>query len=137
MIGVELARELKEAGLEWKPKQGDWAYIVDPYDKNGTLSRVIGKNDVRDFGGTKHPEDVWLPSLSQLLAEIEGRGYEWETGLIMTIGGPEMPGRHKSGYWCEIWLSEDMRTKYRIKADTPEEAAGQALLWILRGGQDA
>lgn len=60
-------------------------------------------------------------SLSQLLAEIEGRGYLWNLD-------------HSTGrYLCQIgkWKWEKC-----IWADTPEDAAGAALLWILEREKD-
>jgi hypothetical protein len=80
--------------------------------------------DVMFVDISREPEenDLWLPSLSQLLAEIEGRGYEW--------------GICKQKFVSPEYLMElrQLETKWRGWADTPEEAAGKALLWVLERG---
>lgn len=76
--------------------------------------------------------DIVFPSFSQLLAEIEGRGYGWETGKTE---------RKYKGYNYYTELS-NMKNINDIEcydksfgADTPEDAAAQALLWILERGR--
>ena len=114
MISLELAKELKAAGLEWVPVKGDfWAYrLVD----NG-----IGVVDstVRP-GQEPHPNNIWLPRLDQLLAEIEARGWWW----WMSWSG-------------KVWVGRKDNDKggHELETDTPEDAAAKALLWIL--SQDA
>lgn len=48
MISLELAKKLKDAGLKWSPKMGDFYHDVDM---------------------------VWLPKLDQMLKEIMRQGY--------------------------------------------------------------
>ncbi|TLM99114.1 hypothetical protein FDZ73_22365 [bacterium] len=135
MISQGLARELKEAGLVWEPKQGDCAY--DHYfDRicrylvvyNGDYRVILPNDDIVDF-----PRDMFTftPSLSHLLAEIEGRGYLVDLKSNISIGWPNK-------WKCDI-ISQGKCMEFfeqRIWADTPEEAAGLALLWVLRGERD-
>ena len=127
MLSLELTRKLSAAGLLWIPQDGDQYYYrggisvwSDQCDYEFALESEIEQ---------RNKSAVWIPPLSQLLAEIEARGYEWEAGVSYTEGGPMMPGRQKSGYWCEVWKG-GKRIAYG-RRDTPEEAAGLALLWIL------
>jgi hypothetical protein len=61
---------------------------------------------------------LWLPRLDQLLAEIEKRGYRWD--IQMT----------KTRYVCGL-STPGVRVYPDQYGDTPEDAAAQALLWIL------
>ena len=133
MIGVELSRELREAGLLWEPKVGDWWHGDHGVKvlSQSKFDKWVEWNKTRKRLVWTHKGMLWLPSLSQLLAEIEKRSYSWEMGLTTTKGGPLMPGEWKSGYWVEIFKSN--KSVYLEDAGTPEEAAGKALLWILRG----
>jgi hypothetical protein len=110
MLSLETAKALRDAGLEWEPQLGD-LFAAD-YD-NGlgpTKPQVVR---IADFG-KPGPEHIWLPRLDQLLAEIEKRGYDWFL---------------KTDY-CYV-VNNNNQTQ-GIYADTPEEAAAQALLWILK-----
>jgi hypothetical protein len=120
VISLELAKKLEEAGLEWEPKRGDFCWSENCEGNNGKIC-LIKADNVGFYGDRIY---TWLPSLSQLLAEIEGRGREWD--LEFDIGGC-----HK--YSCAI--SNDTDYEF-ITADTPEEAAGKALLWVLERGQN-
>jgi hypothetical protein len=129
MISLELAKKLKDAGLKWEPKEGDW-YII--FGDEEQFLEVCGTelhrtdrciDSVKRLYRIAPGELCFIPSLSQLLAEIEKRGYEWD--LEFDIGGC-----HK--YSCTI--SSDTHYEF-MPADTPEETAAQALLWILERGQ--
>jgi hypothetical protein len=139
MISLELAKKLRDAGLRWEPKEGDYCYYDEKLDllagenlaSTVKLHNLITKNpEYQDMG------PIWVPSLDQLLGEIEARGWEYEQGVLYVLGGPMMPGKHKHGYWCEIWSIKDLSITCREPADTPEEAAGRALLWILERSRD-
>jgi hypothetical protein len=125
MIKLETARELKEAGLVWEPKDWDWIYF------SGELRPLLPPEIPLLFGESyvENPHNIypcivdgiyWAPSLSRLLAEIEGRGYEW--------------GICKQKFVSPEYLMElrQLETKWRGWAGTPEEAAAKALPWILR-----
>ena len=124
MISLEMARKLRDAGMEWEPKEGDWysdgiglmalttgltiETLTMPQDDNKTLL-LFGKCF------------IWFPRLDQLLAEVGKRGWRW--WLDQLING---------GYRC--LLIEDKRTglpEKRVEGSTPEDAAASALLWIL------
>ena len=61
---------------------------------------------------------VWLSVLSDILAEIERRDYGWTL----------------SSHYIKLrwWDSNTRCLEKEFIAATPEEAAGQALLWILK-----
>jgi len=112
VISIELARELKEAGL--KPVCGEcesfWIAEVDEEMYiNGNYS--------------PEPDDVWLPRLDQLLTEIEKQGWYWEIG------------KSTKDYYVDL-MHDYLECDKVFYADTPEEAAGSALLWILRGDSE-
>jgi len=122
MITLELAKKLKAAGLDWEPKGHDCCALNDMEWLFGSLPE-----DFRRF--SNWDKLIWLPSLSQLLAEIEARGYSWDCKCLPLR--PECDPEYR----CEIGGFGTFRTP--IWGDTPEEAAGLALLWILEQGGKA
>ena len=141
MISLELAQKLKNAGLQWEPKPGDWyharlwkpmliAYqstiaqyiqVTDtenehlPHTRTATIAELLKEND------------VWLPRLDQLLAEIEARGYLWNLNKFRCCIISEVDYNNKN------WKAE------KEFKDNPshEDAAARALLWILEVTTDA
>lgn len=124
MLRLETAKALKEAGLKWEPEIGDnfKAY-------NGIIQMAIKRNaDVveTNFGRfpkeTMRADSIWLPRLDQLLADIEVRGWTW------VLYAPNDEGK------CGIDIGKETLCRSNLLAmgDSPEEAAAQALLWILR-----
>ena len=79
MISLEMARRLKEAGLEWKPQIGDMFYWHNgkDWEIDALTSEDVNDNldETRDF----IDEGAWLlaPDLEQLLAKIRELGYKW------------------------------------------------------------
>lgn len=71
----------------------------------------------------------WLPSLSQLLDEIKGLG--WDVERMQVKGGKtsvllhRTNGEHIDADWSPYF-----------EADTTDDAAALSLLWILEGGKD-
>lgn len=127
MLILETAKKLKAAGLKWEPQRGDWYYNHHGY-VSGTTTTLDLLNEVtvliqsisRDYANrTVH----FAPRLDQLLAEIERRGYTWS--LELTDEGKYVINIFKGaqGVCCKI-------------ADSPEEAAAEALLWICDRGAD-
>lgn len=122
---LETAQKLKDAGLPWMPELLD-TYVFTKFEESGELSVCIPKTyeSVNNLNGLLliDAEDetglLWLPRLDQLLAEIEKRGY------FMDLSGP-----YNTGEW-RIILGGSVSDPH-FYADTPEEAAAQALLWIL------
>jgi hypothetical protein len=154
MISLELAKKLKDAGLRWEPQMGDFMYnndIIDCLDF-ADMSFAAGYEDLT------HQGDVgFIPRLDQLLAEIEKRG--WETDLQFFNNGtgwfcevaktvqfrhnkprPKLTINNKDGTKTEVeplstcpgWGDYgEKRMNKEFAADSPEEAAALALLWIL------
>jgi len=109
MISLPLAIELEVAGLKHKPEDGDLYWI----EEAGTIC-IVNSGIVPEDG------DYWLPTLDQLLAEIESRGWNW------WISG--CPSR----YYCQI--SKDSVSWSVYGGTTFEDAAAKALLKILKEG---
>jgi hypothetical protein len=133
MISLETAQRLKDAGLEWEPKEGDcwcngmWMAI------NYYLELVTGHLLVKK-------QAIWLPRLDQLLAEIEKAGFDID--LMHFATNSENTSQVDDPPWsCDINRSyrkvnahgiwEEQRLNEGFEANSPEEAAAQALLWIL------
>lgn len=129
MLSIEKAKALKEAGLlrEWEP--GDFFVLGWGADEAEPEVQVCHEGYSGRFYGDE--EDIWLPSLSQLLEEIKARGYTWEMGTGMVHGGPLDPVMRQAGYWCEAFLGNKLAHRV-TRAETPEDAAAGVLLAILR-----
>jgi hypothetical protein len=118
MISLDKARELKEAGLVWEPKEGDWYYSNNT--KTTILADFDRAGDIISLAAQKSPGWlVWLPSLSQLLAEIEARGIMYKLGCA------------RGNYRIDV--SDGILFVGGFDADTPDNAAADALIWILKG----
>lgn len=112
MISFDTAKRLKDLGLEWEPKVGD-QYRELLYKRLTQIYDADLKNEYRI------KDSVWLPRLDQLLAEIKKRGWYWEL-------------EHRDftpNYKCEVYHPEWGVPPFY--ADSPAEAAAQALIWIL------
>lgn len=112
-ISLEKARALRDAGLQWEPKPGDCYF-------DGTEIEVIPFPDIEDdyeYVIAIMDSHAWLPRLDQLLAEIEKRGYY---PALYCFGN----GKYEIEFTTGLYF----------RGDTPEDAAADALLWILREG---
>lgn len=116
MISIDKAQELKAAGLKWKPEYRDIYHRSNPQTGKANIV-ILNKQAIAD----PHKSNLtWLPSLSQLLAEIEARyPYLWQVGRVEN-------GRYK------IALMDEGYNVTSFDANTPEDAAASALLWILK-----
>jgi len=130
VIDLRLARQLKEAGLGWKPAPGDRFAIPDRDldDEVFVLSNMtievhtLPEGPVIGFNGTTEwalddvelDETTWLPREDQL-RELLG-------------GTFRMLERDVAGYAVTIDLLAEQR---RFAAGTVEEAYGAALLHLL------
>lgn len=158
MLSLETAKRLKESGLRRNEfKKGDCFYwdephlIIDspikeheypmviyqaitvisvdePKYKRYSFSRQGGfwnlERQLSEEESIAHiPKVVWTPSLSQLLAEIEARG--WGYGLDHSFSSK----KYRFGIYRGI-NGRDFKGK-NFWGATPDEAAAQALLWIL------
>jgi len=127
MISLELAKALRDAGLVWKPKAGDW------YCFGNSLPGLFDE-DLLDYLNQRAKlfteKYTYLPRLDQLLTEIERRMYDWSMTSNMDIR-PDV----KPEYYAELYNSDGDMVWEITKQNTATEAAGQALLWILREGE--
>jgi hypothetical protein len=130
VIGVQVAQQLKEAGLTWKPGPGDRFAITDRDldDDVFVLSNMtievhtLPEGPVIGFNGTTEwamddvelDEALWLPREDQL-RELLG-------GTLQALLRAEV------GWEVRITLLGDTRT---FTAATPEEAYAAALLHLL------
>lgn len=113
------ARKLKKAGLVWEPQAGDlyyWSKFDNPVLVMHSDSELLKKEQ-------KTKGIVWAPRLSQLLAEIERRGFD-ATLHVSTK--------------AVVLRDEDTGTplEWFIKANSLAENAAEALLWILEREQN-
>lgn len=122
MIGLETARKLKEAGLKWEPKVGDWIYNHHGFISQTTLD-CIGKTEVSQWIAIAkdycNRTVDFAPRLDQMLTEIEGQGYGW--ALDGSVNNPA------GNYNCWVVCKGNCECFF---ADSPEEAAALALFWI-------
>jgi hypothetical protein len=111
MISLETAKKLKEAGLKWKPKTGDWGYnayrglflIHYPHPQYAIQSSYI-----------------YAPRLDQMLAEIEKLGYAYR-----------VTGKWGIEPYKITVIKEKPLLDFNSWGYSPEEATAQALIWIL------
>jgi hypothetical protein len=131
MISVDLATNLREAGLQWVPANGDRFHIPDRGMDHHVFSiseMTIGVDDspggrqIRFNGAVEwaldaiqQKEVVWLPSESQLRDRL-GASFRSLTA-------------DEEGYVCAVSFDGELNT---YRADTPEDAYGLALLDLLR-----
>ncbi len=113
-----LARELVEAGMPWLP---------------GMLTRPHGaprglRLELIEDAGNALQEEGYIPDLT-----------DWPTigallGKLSKRGRPLLC-QHPDGVWaCDLIGHGVPRSARAVKADTPGEAVGRALLAVLRGG---
>ena len=130
MIGMQVAQQLRKAGLVWKPSPGDRFAIPDrDLDddvfvlSNMTIEvynvpegRVIGFNGTTEWAldDVELDEALWLPREDQL-RELLG-------GTLQTLS------RTATGWAVNLTLPGEDRT---FTATTPEAAYAAALLHLL------
>jgi len=99
MISYDKAKQLKELGLKWNPKCGDWYKVEHWPIKN----------------------NIWLPSLKQLLDKI--KEYNWTYAL-----------------YSENEIEIETRLEYislidrnrNFEGEIIEDIVADALIWILK-----
>lgn len=135
MISVDLAQQLKRAGLAWKPVERDF-FMIPEHNLDGqvfvvsqlpSLVQVLGGEPTVTFHGSIEwaldyvllSEVVWLPSETQLRQALEDR-----------IGShaPLRLDRVEAGYRCQIAYQEDM---LEFESLVAEDAYAKALLRVL------
>ncbi|MCB0009235.1 MAG: hypothetical protein KDE09_19700 [Anaerolineales bacterium] len=135
MIALELATQLKEAGLEWQPALHDFFSVPFPDLEHRVFvlsDMTINQEVLRGwpaltFSGAMEwaldyvltMEVVWLPTEAQLRQQLIARSQPDE--MTMTYNG--------GGY--ELVLSEEGYREH-FSAETAEAVYGQALLAVLQ-----
>lgn len=130
MISIDLARRLRDAGLEWLPAEGDRFMIPDRdlEDHVFSISEMtvevhrLAEGKRISFNGAVEwaldsimkREVVWLPSEAQLRNRL-GRAFD-------------VLRRTDDGYVCEV-ISDDRRKSY--SSSDPADAYAMALLDLL------
>ncbi|AYY11451.1 pilus assembly protein CpaE [Actinobacteria bacterium YIM 96077] len=132
MISVELARRLRDAGLQWEPRAGDH-FVLPDRDMDDDVfvvstmvvdvhefpsGRVIGFNGTVEWALDSVEKDValWLPTEAQL-REL--------------LGGAFVQLARQNGQYA-VTLNVDGKHVVR-DALTAEEAYGRALLYLAAG----
>jgi len=134
VISIDLARRLRDAGLEWLPVEGDRFMIPDRDLEDHVFSISEMTIEVRKLAHGKRimfngsvewaldsimqREAIWLPTESQLRDRL-GRAFE-------------SLQRTEVGYRCSI-VADDRRLGY--EGAEPAEAYGKALLDLLRDSE--
>ena len=120
MLSLELAKKLKEAGLKWEQHELDfyhWPYRGDLYQLMCFEIALFYCDDDEAYKTTKE-HGIFAPRLDQLLTEINKKGRKYEL-----YSHPEF-----GKYHCITQRGGERRL---FDADSPEEAAAKALVWIL------
>ena len=114
MISIDKAKRLKELGLEWNPKLGDW-HKAD-YWPTPTLFKVDTlRLDDKEIECVieKIKNNTWLLSLDQMLDEIEK--YEY----IFSLVGEKLT------------LFKKLNLVIQFECESREDSVADALIWIL------
>ena len=128
MISLDLAGDLKVAGLPWKPRRGDLAMdrlndefvvLADGVDDSGGV-------EIDTRGGVERRHYLmltWIPRLDQLLAALA------RAGPFELAARPAGEGRRD--YVWQVTLHGQDEGGRRFQASDPADAAGQALRYLL------
>lgn len=137
MLSLDLAKELKDAGLDWTPEQRDFFAIPERGMDDSIfvlnlmlvgVARIHGDPVIAFYGTVEHAIDflpfseaVWLPSEAQLRTLVEDR--------LAHAGAPNLNLNSTSdGYRCQIdYLGQTLL----FEGFGVAEVYGQALLHIL------
>ena len=126
MISLELAEELKNCGLEWEYEYGfprDCVYYkgklhgVDGTGAGDTIRIAPWQNYV------KRENLIFAPTLTQILSEIEKRGY----------AGWCLSQDNLDDYQLDLIIDQQVHAV--VHGNSPEEAAAAALLWVMKEGK--
>jgi hypothetical protein len=160
MVPLELARRLRDAGLDWKPAPGDWFAVPDRGmdDEFFVLSdmtirvyevpegpSLIGFNGTTEWAldDLEKEEAVWLPREDQL-RDLLGPAF---LGLTRTAGGRAKANQaegdrgENDGASVDRFGGDHADEAYLVttvdggfRADTAAGAYGYALLHLLNQG---
>jgi len=117
MISIEKAKQLKSLGLIWNPKLGDW-YKADYWPTPTLFTIDTLRFDDKEIKciieNVKNAENnTWLPSLDQMLDEIEKYQY------IFSLVGEKLT------------LFKKLNLVIQFECDNREDSVADALIWIL------
>jgi len=117
MISIDKAKRLKELGLEWNPKLGDW-HKADYWPTPTLFTVDTLRLDNKEIGciieKVRYDENnTWLPSLNQLLDEIEK--YQYTFSLVGE----------------KLTLFKKLNLVIQFECDNREDSVADALIWIL------
>lgn len=119
-VSLEMAKKLKEAGLQHQIVYGDWYLAWLPTEETYLQKPVL--YDYTAYG--PYEEDIWLPTLSDLLEWLEGREYKYTISFFETVKGLKP--------FIRIWKPENIiGDTNAFYADTPEDAVAKAVLGVL------
>jgi hypothetical protein len=119
VLTVESAKALRKAGLQWEPKADDHYYWIEAegrpvLDCISNAEMFCHSYQITQAARTE--KFIFAPVLEQLLAELKKHSeFVKITWLVMD-----------KKWDCVI----DARQQFL--ADSPEEAAAEALLWVLK-----
>ncbi len=132
MLSLTLAKQLKKAGLDWRPQNHDVFIIPDrdlddrPFVLTDVLAYIelFGGSPIVTFHGTAEwaldfvlqSEAVWIPSEAQL------------HDLLRQYGAAFILSTAPAGFRCEISLAGDT---IAFEATDAADAYGSALLHLL------
>lgn len=133
MIDVSLARALRDAGLRWRPMDGDWFCLFDEGDTwliapSGIELAVIDGAPALLFHGASEwaldtvwaGDALWLPNVSQLHDALLGYvGANATVTLDITVSGTR----------CRVQFGE---WRYEASATDVADAYGSVLLAVLQ-----
>jgi len=134
MLSIDLAIQLRKAGLAWKPQSAD-QYALEPTEvcpvgKAGAESMIRIESGplvlgnpcaVRRMSLLRPAGAVWLPALAQMVAELRARG--WQPCFSVRLQDTE------NGHICS--LQQEGAADRDFSAASRENAAARALLWLL------
>jgi hypothetical protein len=123
-VSLEMAKKLKEAGLQHQIVYGDWYLAWLPTEETYLQKPVL--YDYTAYG--PYEEDIWLPTLSDLLEWLEERGYYWSMHRIVWGDGTNK-------YLTTVY-EMDVQTGHleevqRFVSNTPEDTVAKAVLLLL------
>lgn len=118
-VSLELAKKLKEAGLQHQITYGDWYLAWLP-----TEEIYLQKPVLYDYTACgPYEEDIWLPTLADLLEWLEGQGWRYKLSL------------HYNNKYCIQLCASNILSYWMwgdgFYADICEDAAAKAVLWVL------
>jgi len=116
-VSLEMAKKLKETGLKWEPKEGDWYHIV--FEEDIYPEPLLFCSECNCLSD---PETyIWLPTLSDLLEWLENKGYLPD--VVCNI----------VNYGCILWTNngkDHPKCVGNFHGDTWEDAVAKAVLWL-------